>query len=117
MGRPGPAGGRPDRGRFAAPVAAFAATQDKDSAFSTLYRFAIIPMFLFSGTFFPISQLPQWLQVVAYVTPLYHGVTLCRDFTLGQVGWADVGHAAYLCALVAVGYVASRRTLAWRLVV
>ena len=52
---------------FAAPVSAFAATQDKDSSFSTLYRFAIIPMFLFSGTFFPISQLPTWLQVVAYV--------------------------------------------------
>ena len=56
-------------------------------------------MFLFSGTFFPISQLPTWLQAVAYVTPLYHGVALCRDLTLGQVGWADLGHAAYLCAL------------------
>ena len=71
---------------FAAPVSAFAATQDKDSSFSTLYRFAIIPMFLFSGTFFPISQLPTWLEVVAYCTPLYHGVALCRDLTLGQVG-------------------------------
>ncbi len=102
---------------FAAPVSAFAATQEKDSSFSTLYRFAIIPMFLFSGTFFPISQLPVWLQVVAYVTPLYHGVTLCRDLTLGQVGWADVGHAAYLCTCVAVGYAAGRRTFAKRLVV
>lgn len=102
---------------FAAPVAAFAATQDKDSAFSTLYRFAIIPMFLFSGTFFPISQLPTWLQAVAYVTPLYHGVTLCRDLTLGQVGWADLGHVAYLGACVAVGYAAARRTFARRLVV
>ncbi len=102
---------------FAAPVSAFAATQDKDSSFSTLYRFAIIPMFLFSGTFFPISQLPAWLQVVAYVTPLYHGVTLCRDLTLGQVGWADLGHAAYLGACVALGYAAGRRTFAKRLVV
>ena len=102
---------------FAAPVSAFAATQDKDSSFSTLYRFAIIPMFLFSGTFFPISQLPAWLQVVAYVTPLYHGVTLCRDLTLGQVGWADLGHAAYLSACVAIGYAAGRRTFAKRLVV
>ncbi len=102
---------------FAAPVSAFAATQDKDTSFSTLYRFAIIPMFLFSGTFFPISQLPTWLQVVAYVTPLYHGVTLCRDLTLGQVGWADFGHAGYLCACVAVGYAAGRRTFAKRLVV
>ena len=102
---------------FAAPVAAFAATQDKDSAFSTLYRFAIIPMFLFSGTFFPVSQLPTWLQAVAYVTPLFHGVALCRDLTLGQVGWADLGHVAYLGACVAVGYAAARRTFARRLVV
>ncbi len=70
---------------FSAPVSAFAATQDKDSSFSTLYRFAIIPMFLFSGTFFPVSQLPAWLRAVAYATPLFHGVALCRDLTLGQV--------------------------------
>ena len=61
---------------FAGPVSAFAATQDKDSSFSTLYRFAIIPMFLFSGTFFPVSQLPTWLEIVAYCLPLYHGVSL-----------------------------------------
>jgi lipooligosaccharide transport system permease protein len=102
---------------FAAPVSAFAATQDKDVAFSTLYRFAIIPMFLFSGTFFPISQLPTWLQAVAYVTPLYHGVALCRDLTLGYVGWADLGHVAYLAALTFVGYAVGRRTFARRLVV
>jgi lipooligosaccharide transport system permease protein len=102
---------------FSAPISAFAATQDKDVAFSTLYRFAIIPMFLFSGTFFPISQLPTWLQGVAYATPLYHGVALCRDLTLGHVGWADLGHAAYLAGLIAVGYAAGRRTFARRLVV
>ncbi len=102
---------------FAAPIAAFAATLDKDAAISTLYRFAIIPLFLFSGTFFPISQLPTWLEAVAYVTPLYHGVALCRDLTLGQVHWADLGHVAYLCACVAVGYAAARRTFTKRLVV
>jgi lipooligosaccharide transport system permease protein len=103
---------------FAAPVAAFAATLDTDAAFSTLYRFAIIPLFLFSGTFFPISQLPLLLQFVAYVTPLYHGVALCRDLTLGQVhAWADVGHALYLGAWTGVGYALARRTFAARLVV
>lgn len=102
---------------FAAPISAFAATQDKDSSFSTLYRFAIIPMFLFSGTFFPISQLPAWLQAVAYVTPLYHGVALCRDLTLGMVGWSDLGHAAYLLAVTLAGYAAGRRTFSRRLVV
>jgi len=102
---------------FAAPVAAFAATLDNDAAFSTLYRFAIIPLFLFSGTFFPISQLPLLLQFVAYVTPLYHGVALCRDLTLGQVhAWADVGHALYLGAWTGVGYALARRTFAARLV-
>jgi lipooligosaccharide transport system permease protein len=103
---------------FAAPVAAFAATLDTDAAFSTLYRFAIIPLFLFSGTFFPISQLPLLLQFVAYVTPLYHGVALCRDLTLGQLhAWADVGHALYLAAWTGVGYALARRTFAARLVV
>jgi len=102
---------------FSAPVAAFAATQDKDSSFSTLYRFAIIPMFLFSGTFFPVSRLPAWLQAVAYATPLFHGVALCRDLTLGTVGWADLGNAAYLAALSGLGYAVGRRTFTRRLVV
>jgi lipooligosaccharide transport system permease protein len=57
------------------------------------------------------------LQAVAYVTPLYHGVALCRDLTLGHVGWADLGHVAYLAALTFIGYAAGRRTFARRLVV
>jgi len=103
---------------FGAPMAAFSATQDKDSSFSTVYRFVVIPLFLFSGTFFPISQLPHLLQYLAYATPLFHGVALCRDLTLGQVhGWVDVGHAAYLSVWVGAGYVLCRRTFAKRLVV
>jgi lipooligosaccharide transport system permease protein len=103
---------------FGAPMAAFAATLDKDSGFSTLYRFVIIPLFLFSGIFFPISQLPLVLQVVAYVSPLFHGVSLCRDLTLGTVHlWPDLGHAAYLCLWVGVGYAVGRHTFAKRLVV
>ena len=103
---------------FGAPMAAFAATLDKDSGFSTLYRFVIIPLFLFSGIFFPISQLPLVLQVVAYISPLFHGVSLCRDLTLGTVRpWPDLGHAAYLCLWVGVGYAVGRHTFAKRLVV
>lgn len=103
---------------FAAPISAFAATLDKDAPFSTLYRFVIIPLFLFSGTFFPVSQLPLWLQPIAYVTPLFHGVALCRDLTLGTVApWVDLGHAAYLNAWVVAGYLAGRRTFSRRLVV
>jgi lipooligosaccharide transport system permease protein len=103
---------------FGVPMAAFAATQDKDTSFITIYRFVVIPLFLFSGTFFPISQLPHALQYLAYVTPLFHGVALCRDLTLGQVhGWVDAGHAAYLGAWVIAGYLLCRRTFAKRLVV
>jgi lipooligosaccharide transport system permease protein len=103
---------------FAVPMAAFSATQDKDTAFITLYRFVVIPLFLFSGTFFPISQLPQALQYLAYVTPLFHGVALCRVLTLGQVHlWVDLGHAAYLAVWVGAGYAIGRRTFAKRLVV
>jgi lipooligosaccharide transport system permease protein len=102
---------------FAAPVTAFSATLEKDSGFSTLYRFVVVPLFLFSGTFFPVTQLPVWLQPVAYATPLFHGVALCRDLTLGHVHlWVDLGHAAYLAGWVAVGYTVARRTFSRRLV-
>lgn len=103
---------------FAAPITAFAATQEKDSTFSVIYRFILIPLFLFSGTFFPITRLPGWLQPVAQATPLYHGVALCRSFVLGQLpAWPTVAHASYLVALVAAGYLAATYTYRRRLVV
>ena len=102
---------------FSAPVGAWAATLDKDAPISTLYRFAIIPLFLFSGIFFPVSQLPKVVEGLAYISPLFHGVALCRDLTLGTVGWVDLGHAAYLGAWVGAGYAVGRRTFKKRLVV
>jgi lipooligosaccharide transport system permease protein len=54
------------------------------------FRFVVIPMFLFSGAFFPITQLPGWLQPVALATPMYHGVELARAIVVGQspaVAW------------------------------
>jgi lipooligosaccharide transport system permease protein len=102
---------------FSAPIAAFAATVENDTWFSTIYRFGVVPLFLFSGTFFPVTQLPSALQVVAYATPLYHGVTLCREFVLGQVDWAQVPvHAGYLIALVVGGYLVARKTFRRRLI-
>jgi lipooligosaccharide transport system permease protein len=103
---------------FAAPIAAFSATQARETGFILLYRFGLIPMFLFSGTFFPVSQLPAVLQPVAWVTPLWHGVTLCRDLALGRgTAAAMLGHAAYLVVLTVVGVVlaqrAYRRRLQW----
>ena len=69
---------------FAAPVEAWAVTRTRDTSLSVIYRFGLIPLFLFSGTFFPISQLPGWLRPVAYVTPLWHGVALCRALMPGH---------------------------------
>jgi lipooligosaccharide transport system permease protein len=103
---------------FATPIAAYAATQGTDTAFSTIYRMVLIPLFLFSGTFFPVSQLPLWMEDLAYATPLYHGVALCRDFTLGQLHpLLDVVHALYLAGLATVGLWAAHRTYRRRLVV
>jgi lipooligosaccharide transport system permease protein len=101
---------------FAAPVAAFSATQARETGFILLYRFGVIPLFLFSGTFFPVSQLPAALQPVAWVTPLWHGVSLCRDLALerGTVG-TIAGHAAYLVALTVLGVVLAHRTYRRRL--
>ncbi|MGO9880147.1 MAG: ABC transporter permease [Acidimicrobiales bacterium] len=102
---------------FAAPVMAFSATQETDQAFIVLYRFGIVPLFLFSGTFFPISQLPGWLQVVARCTPLYQGVSLCRALVLGRLdAWVDLAHAGYLVAMIAGGVLAARLTYRRRLV-
>lgn len=102
---------------FATPVAAFAATQEKDAGFSTLYRIVLVPLFLFSGTFFPVAELPGWLQPVADATPLYHGVALCRGLVLGGLsGWAALAHVAYLAGLAAAGYVAAGVTYRHRLV-
>ncbi len=102
---------------FVVPITAFAAAQESDRGFSALYRFGLIPLFLFSGTFFPLSQLPRWLQFVAYATPLYHGVALCRGFVLGDLGWiAGAVHAAYLVALVGIGYALAVRSYRRRLV-
>jgi lipooligosaccharide transport system permease protein len=102
---------------FAAPIAAFAAAQQNDTGFTTIYRFGLIPLFLFSGTFFPITQLPRWLQIIAEATPLYHGVALCRGLVLGRMGVAAAGaHLAYLVALAAVGFVLAIGTYRRRLV-
>ena len=101
---------------FTAPFAAYAATRDSDAAFVPVNRFVIVPMFLFSGTFFPVERLPLLLEWAAYATPLWHGVELCRMFTLGDVNLlAVLGHTAYLSLFVVVGLIWAFHTYAKRL--
>jgi lipooligosaccharide transport system permease protein len=103
---------------FAAPIAAWAVTVTNENSFAYLFRFGMMPLMLFSGTFFPLSQLPGWLRPVAYATPLWHGVDLCRSLSLGSVSLAAaIGHVAYLAALAAVGIWAGGRTYRRRLYV
>jgi lipooligosaccharide transport system permease protein len=60
------------------------------------FRFVVVPMFLFSGAFFPVTELPGWLQPVAFVTPMFHGVELARAIIVGQspavTWWISVGY-------------------------
>lgn len=75
-------------------------------------QIVLLPMFLFSATFFPISVYPHALQWVVRVSPLYHGITLIRAFTLGGVGPLQLLNAAYLVALGLVGVGIARRRMA-----
>jgi lipooligosaccharide transport system permease protein len=102
---------------FSSGIAAWAAHTQTVVSFIAIFRFLILPMFLFSGTFFPISTLPTPLEVIAWFTPLWHGVTLCRDLTLGDVSPDDLLHLAYLLACVTAGLLAARMTYRKRLVV
>jgi lipooligosaccharide transport system permease protein len=101
---------------FSVPTAAYAATQTSEGAFVPYNRFVIVPMFLFSGTFFPVSRLPLPLEWLAYATPLWHGVDLCRELTLGNLHLLRaLGHIAYLLLFVVAGYVWGQRTYTRRL--
>ena len=101
---------------FAAPITAYTASAPNEARLSSLFRFGIIPMFLFSGTFFPIQQLPEVLRPVAMVTPLWHGVELCRAIALGRSPELPAPlHVAYLLVLSGIGFVLAIRFLRKRL--
>ncbi|MBM9440013.1 ABC transporter permease [Actinacidiphila bryophytorum] len=101
---------------FAAPLMAWAVRVDRQSRLNGLYRFVVMPLYMLSGTFFPVGQLPHWLRAVAACTPLYQGVALTRSAALGggDAGAAAV-HACYLLALTAAGVWAASRSYTRRL--
>lgn len=89
---------------MAAVTTAFTARLEEPTGLPLYFRFVVIPMFLFSGAFFPISQLPEWLQVVALATPMYHGVELSRAIVVGTtpaVPWMI--SVLYLATWITVG--------------
>lgn len=102
---------------FSAPVAAYSATlQSEGQQFSTLFRFLVMPMTLFAGTFFAVSQLPVWLRPLAWVTPLWHGTELSRGAAFGGLPLLDaVGHLVFLLAMLGAGTWFGVRTFTRRL--
>jgi lipooligosaccharide transport system permease protein len=90
---------------FAAALNGYAVTQDSDIPFAVIMRIGLFPLFLFSGTFFPISRLPDWLQPVSWLSPLWHTVELCRAATTGSAPSTGsvLGHVAFLVACLVAG--------------
>ncbi len=101
---------------FATPTMAWAATVTNPRAVFGAFKWVVMPLYLFSGTFFPVDQLPGVLRAAAYATPLWHGVDLCRSLSLGTATWArTAGHVSYLLAVTITGLVWAARTYRRRL--
>jgi lipooligosaccharide transport system permease protein len=100
---------------FCALLASFSITQDSDLSFPMIMRLGVLPLFLFSGTFFPIDRLPDGLEPLAYASPLWHGVEVARAATTNSFAVGDLGHLAVLAGCVALGLVIGTRTYTRRL--
>ena len=90
---------------FATPLYAFSAGLKDESPFALVFRLGMIPLFLFSGAFFPIENLDPWMEALARATPLWHGVDLTRMLTLDTVdAGAVLVHVTYLAVLAVLGW-------------
>lgn len=94
-----------------------ASIQEDKGQMAMIQRFGILPMFLFSGTFFPLSQLPVYLQWIGWISPLWHGTQLGRvaSYGLAEPAWLTAAHIAYLAALGVVGWKLTQRVVVRRL--
>lgn len=103
---------------FGTVLMAYTSTLEEDTGqLAMVMRFVVLPMTLFSGTFFPLSTFPLWLQWIGWVSPLWHSTELARVFSYGYAEpiWLTVVHVAYLVALIGVGWVWARRIAVRRL--
>jgi lipooligosaccharide transport system permease protein len=103
----------------ASAITAYSATLETEGAsFPALFRFVVIPMTLFSGTFFPVDRLPDLVRPLVWVSPLWHGTELARPAALGGP-WPPwpllLVHLAFLLALLGVGTALAARFFTRRL--
>lgn len=104
---------------FGLPMMAFASYITKDSGqFALVNRFLVLPMTLFSGTFFPLETLPSALHPIGWVSPLWHAVNLGRAILTGTpiAGWLVAVHLIYLVVLGVIGWFIARANFERRLV-
>jgi lipooligosaccharide transport system permease protein len=102
---------------FATPIYAFSAGLKDESAFALVFRLGMIPLFLFSGAFFPVANLDRWLELLAKATPLWQGVNLTRMLTLDRVDWWTAAvHVLYLVVLASAGWFWAVRRLTRRMI-
>lgn len=103
---------------FGIPLMAYAGSLEDDRGqFALVQRFVFMPMFLFSGTFYPLDTLPVWLQWIGWISPLWHGSELGRAATYGApIPPALLAvHVGYLIVLAGIGYLWGRRVFVQRL--
>lgn len=103
---------------FGAPIMAYVATLEQDTGqIAMLMRFVLLPMTLFSGTFFPLANMPEYLQWIGWISPLWHSTELSRVFTYGMSEplWLSIVHVLYLLALFVPFWMWTRRIAGKRL--
>jgi lipooligosaccharide transport system permease protein len=103
---------------FGALLMGYTSTLTQDTGqIAMVVRFVILPMTLFSGTFFPLTVLPPYLQWIGWISPLWHGTELSRVFSYGLAEpiWLSIIHVVYLVALLAAGWLWARRVTMRRL--
>jgi lipooligosaccharide transport system permease protein len=103
---------------FGAVLMGYTSTLEEDTGqLAMVMRFIVLPMTLFSGTFFPLSTFPLWLQPIGWISPLWHSTELARVFSYGYAEpiWLTVVHVVYLVVLMVVGWAWARRIAVRRL--
>lgn len=103
---------------FGALLQAYAATvKDEGFQFAFVQRFVVMPMFLFAGTFFPLSVMPVYLQWIGWISPVWHGTQLARVASYGAdvAPWLMVVHIVFLLACIVGGVLAGMHVYRRRL--